>query len=315
VIGLPAGFTLRHTTPADVAAAQTMLDAVESAEVGEPRHSPLDIAADCQSPRLELERDTWLVQAPEGDLAAFGFVLWGESAQGHAEPFVLPRYRGLGLGDALLETIEARALERAGLAALDVQPRLRVFCGEDKVRRRGWLLDHGYRAVREGCLMRLDLEDDAPPPAPLPVGIELREFAPGRDEEAVHAASDEAFAEHFLHVPSTLEEWRTRVFGRQGFDPSLWLVAWGGDQVAGESLAYEDGDEGYVDSLSVRAPWRGRGLGLALLTRVIGRAHDRGMRKIRLGVDAQDPTGALALYFRAGMYVERRRETYAKDLR
>ena len=315
MIGLPAGFTLRHTTPADVAAAQAMLDAVESAEVGEPRHSPLDIAADCQSPRLELERDTWLVQAPEGDLAAFGFVFWGESAQGHAEPFVLPRYRGLGLGDALLETIEARALERAGLAALAVHPRLRVFCGEDKVRRRGWLLDHGYRAVREGYLMRLDLGDDPPPPAPLPVGIELREFAPGRDDEAVHAASDEAFADHFLHQPSTLEEWRARTFGRLGFDPTLWVVAWAGEEVVGDSLAYRDGSEAYVDSLSVRRRWRGRGLGLALLTRVFVIAHESGLRKIRLGADAQNPTGALALYFRAGMHVERRSETYAKDPR
>ena len=312
---LPDGFTLRNTAPSDVANVQAMLDEVECAEMGEPRHSPLDVAADCRSPKRDLERDTWLVRAPNGDFAAFGFVRWGESAQGEAEPFVHPRYRGLGLGDAVLEAIEARALERAADTAPDGHPRLHVFCGENHVRRRGWLLDHGYHAVREGYLMRLDLGDDPPRRAPLPTGIGLRPFVVGRDEVAVHAADQEAFAGHFLHEPSTLEEWCTQVFRREGFDAALWLVAWDGDEVAGESLAYRDGDEGYVDSLSVRGPWRGRGLGLALLTRVFGLAHEQGMRKIRLGVDAQNPTGALALYFRVGMHIERREETYAKDLR
>jgi mycothiol synthase len=315
VTRLPDGFTLRHTAPADIEAAQVMLDEIEGAETGEPRHSPLDIAADCQGRGRRLERDTWLVLAPNGDHAAFAFIFWDDAAQGEAEPFVHPRYRGLGLGDALLETIEKRASGLAAMAAPGVRPRLHVFCGENKVRRRRWLLDHGYRAVREGCLMRLDLEDEPPSPTPLPAGIELHGFVPGRDDEAVHAASHEAFAEHFLHMPSKLEEWRTRVFGRQGFDPALWLVAWDGDEVAGESLAYKDGDEGYVDSLSVRAPWRGGGLGLALLTSLFLVVHEQGMRKIRLGVDAQNPTGALALYIKAGMLVERREETYAKDLR
>jgi mycothiol synthase len=313
VTPLPDGFTLRHTTPDDVRAAQAMLDEIEGAEMGEPRHSPLDIAADCQGRGRRLERDTWVVLAPNGNHAAFAF--WGDAAQGEAEPFVHPRHRGLGLGDVLLEMIEERAAGLAACAALGVRPRLHVFCGESKTRRRQWLLGHGYRVVREGCLMRLDLNDDPPPPAPLPTGIELREFAPGRDDEAVHAASEEAFAEHFLHRSSALEEWRTQVFGRQGFDPALWLVAWDGDEVAGESLAYKDGDEGYVDSVSVRPAWRGRGLGLALLTSLIVVAHERGMRKIRLGVDAQNPTGALALYNKAGMHIERREETYAKDLR
>lgn len=264
---------------------------------------------------MALETNTWLVLAPDGEPAGFGFVFWSGDAQGGAEPFVHPAHRGLGLGAALLETIESRAAELAVSAPGEARPRLHVFCAEDKAVRREWLLDHAYRAVRQSYLMVADLGDEAPPPAPLPPGVELRPFVPGRDDAAVHAASEEAFADHFLFDPSPLEVWRTRIVRRQGFDPALWLVAWDGDEIAGEALGYADPNEGYVDSLSVRRRWRGHALGLSLLTHLFVLLHERGLRRIRLGVDAQNPTGALAVYLKAGMRVERREEVYAKDLR
>jgi ribosomal protein S18 acetylase RimI-like enzyme len=315
VTKLPDGFALRHTTPADITAAQALLDEVESAETGEPRRSPIDLAAFGRDPRVALETNTWLTLAPNGEPAGFAFVFWSGDAQGEAEPFVHPGYRGLGLEAALLETIESRAAELAAAAPPEARPRLHVFCGEGKVRRRGWLLDHGYRALRESYLMILELGDEPPAPAPLAPGIQLRPFVLGRDDAAVHAASEEAFADHFLHDPSPLDVWRTHIIGRKGFDPSLWLVAWDGDEVAGEALGYADPNEGYVDSLSVRRRWRGRGLGLSLLTHVFVLLHHRGLRKIRLGVDAQNSTGALAVYLKAGMRIERREEAYARDLR
>lgn len=115
----------------------------------------------------------------------------------------------------------------------------------------------------------------------------------GRDEDALYAATEEAYADHFLFSPSTMEQWRLDCVDHPRFEPSLWLVAWAGDEVAGETLAFTDQAEVYVDSLSVRRRWRGCGLGLALLTRAF----------------------ALALYLRAGMRVERRDEAYAKELR
>lgn len=312
---LPDGFVLRHTAASDIEAAQALLDEVESADIGEPRRSPIDLYAFGRDPRVALETNTWLALAPGGAPTGFAFVFWSGDAQGEAEPFVHPDYRGLGLGVALLETIEARAAELAAAAPSAARPRLHVFCGENKVRRRGWLLDHGYRAVRDSYLMVRELGEEPPATAPLAPGIELRPFVPGRDDAAVHAASEEAFADHFLYDPSPLDVWRTHIVERKGFDPSLWLVAWYGDEVAGEALGYADPQEGYVDSLSVRPRWRGRGLGLSLLTHVFVALHRRGLRKIRLGVDAQNPTGALAVYLKAGMRIERREEVYAKDLK
>jgi ribosomal protein S18 acetylase RimI-like enzyme len=59
-----------------------------------------------------------------------------------------------------------------------------------------------------------------------------------------------------------------------------------------------------VAALGVRRPWRGRGLGRALLLHTFGEFHRRGVTRISLGVDSENPTGATKLYESAGMQVE-----------
>jgi len=310
-----AEYLLRHTRPEDVGAAQAVVDAAESVLAGEPRRGEFEVATAARDSRVDLTANTWVVEAPGGELAGFGSLSWGGAAQCTAETHVHPAHVGRGVGGALLDAVERRAVELTAEAPTDVTPRLYVWCAESRILRRAALLERGFRAVRESCLMRLDLGDGSPQRTPLPDGIELRRFAVGRDEEAVYAADQEAFSDHFLFEPETLGQWRAGSVEHPRFDPSLWLVAWSGSEVAGEVLTFVDEYEAYVDSLSVPRRWRGRGLGLALLTRALGLAHERGRSKVRLGVDAQNPTGALVLYLKVGMYVERREEVWAKDLR
>jgi ribosomal protein S18 acetylase RimI-like enzyme len=70
-----------------------------------------------------------------------------------------------------------------------------------------------------------------------------------------------------------------------------------------------------VNSLSVRRPWRRRGLGLALLQHAFGEFYRRDTMTVALGVDAQSLTGATRLYERAGMHVDRQYAVYEKELR
>ncbi len=63
---------------------------------------------------------------------------------------------------------------------------------------------------------------------------------------------------------------------------------------------------GWVRVLGVKWPWRRRGLGLALLLHSFGELLRRGIRTVGLGVDAENLTGAVRLYERAGMWVEHR---------
>ncbi len=54
----------------------------------------------------------------------------------------------------------------------------------------------------------------------------------------------------------------------------------------------------------MRRPWRGQGLGKALLYRTFAEFWRRGLPRVSLGVDADSPTGATKLYERVGMTVE-----------
>jgi ribosomal protein S18 acetylase RimI-like enzyme len=70
----------------------------------------------------------------------------------------------------------------------------------------------------------------------------------------------------------------------------------------------------YVTSLGVRAGWRGRGIGKALLTHTFAQAWDRGIRRVALGVDTRNSTGATALYRAMGMIVEAEMAVYEAAL-
>jgi ribosomal protein S18 acetylase RimI-like enzyme len=64
----------------------------------------------------------------------------------------------------------------------------------------------------------------------------------------------------------------------------------------------------------VRRPWRRRGLAEALLHRSFAELYARGKRRVGLGVDADNVTGALRLYERVGMRAVRRYGIWQKDL-
>ena len=71
---------------------------------------------------------------------------------------------------------------------------------------------------------------------------------------------------------------------------------------------------GWVGILGVRSPWRRRGLGDALLRASFAALYERGLRRVGLGVDTENVTGALRLYERAGMRAVRRTDSWVLEL-
>ncbi len=131
----------------------------------------------------------------------------------------------------------------------------------------------------------------------------------------IFEAEDEAFRDHWRHVPSNFNDWKLRKLEREEFDSTLWYIAWDGDQIAGYAQTRYRNGIGWIGNLGVRRPWRKRGLGEALLLYAFNEFYRRGMFKIGLGVDASNPTGATRLYQKVGMQVDMEDVVYEKELR
>jgi GNAT superfamily N-acetyltransferase len=210
------------------------------------------------------------------------------------EGYVHPDARGRGAGTQLVSALEEEVARRGAR-------RMQNSVLEADAAGRRVLESLGYRPVRVFRELRIELDEE--PPAPTwPDGLRAEPFDPGRDARAFHAAHQEAFADHWEHAPRDFESWRAHHVDSERFDPSLWCVVRDRDEIAAGSISVADlYGGGWVASLFTRRPWRGRGVGGALLQDAFRRFWARGERSVGLGVDAESDTGAFRVYERAGM--------------
>ncbi len=105
------------------------------------------------------------------------------------------------------------------------------------------------------------------------------------EEERIHAAHMNAFADHWDFHEQSFEQWRRWQRDREFFDPTLWFLALDGDEIAGFALCapHFSGEPafGWVDLLGVRPEWRRRGLGEALLRHAFRALYVRGFTQDR----------------------------------
>lgn len=277
--------------------------------------TPEELKHEWQSPGFVLERDAILIETADGRVVGYEeFSNGHKHAILHTDGYVHREFMGRGIGTTLLRTIQKRALEEMALAEPDV--RVSIWSGIDNRDPASHALhqNEGYQPLRYHWRMEIKL--DGPPQEPtFPEGIELRPFIKGEHDVAVWQAQNEAFRDHWGSHDMTFEEWKHSRFDDPEFDPTLWPIAWDGDQVAGFSLNRYRMGIGWIRTLGVRRPWRKRGLGEALLLHSFGEFYRRGMKTIGLGVDAQNPTGATRLYQKVGMHAASEFVTYEKELR
>src|SRR5512139_57165 len=277
--------------------------------------TPEELKHEWETPDFNLERDAFVVETSDGRIVGFEEF---NNSHVHAilqtDGYVHPDYKGLGIGTSLLRVIERRAREEMALAEPDVRVSLRSGIDNRDPASHELHRNEGYQPLRYHWRMEIVL--DGPPPEPnFPEGIELRPFIKGEHDIPVWQAQNEAFRDHWGSHDQTLEEWKRNRFDDPEFDPSLWAIAWDGEEVAGFSINRYRMGIGWIRTLGVRRPWRKRGLGEALLYQSFGEFYRRGMKTIGLGVDAQNPTGATRLYQKVGMYAASEFVTYEKELR
>jgi mycothiol synthase len=309
---LAPGYFVPHPHAGEDSAVHAVIEASEIAEFGESQGFAIaDLEADWQ--RLDLERDAWVAISPDGALASYGSAQDRGHVRIDVEIYVHPAHVGHGIGTTLVRLAETRAREHVLLAPPGERAVIHNWINALNADARSLLEREGYLPVRYFFRMELELNQE-PAPASWPEGIIVRSAEAGADLRPFYLTTEEAMADHWGHVDVPFEEWRERRTGQQ-FDPGLWFLVLDGGEPAGVALCRISDGIGWIDTLAVGRPWRGRGLGAALLRHAFRNFYQGGIRRVALGVDAKNPTGATRLYEREGMRVTQQYATYGKELR
>lgn len=312
---------MRAARPTDLTAILALVNACDVAELGHADHTEADLRAEWGWPRFELEHDAWAAEGAAGELVGYASV-WertpGREYDGRL--YIHPGFEEVAC-DPLIGLMEARVRDRVRNgaatttrgASVRATDGLAIPCASGNVARGERLARRGYAPVRGFFRMEIDLTT-APPPAVLPPGFVIRAVRRGPDDALLHAVVQDSFAEHFRFTPEPFEPWVQRALADELFAPGLSFLVFHDDTPVATSINYHAPERGWVGMLGVRRPWRGKGLGMALLRESFAAFRRAGLLAAVLGVDSENADGAVHLYERAGMRVTQRLEVRLKGL-
>ena len=271
----------------------------------------------------EPELDIALVEH-QGETVAYCRPVYSRMEDGHLDlvPFAptLDSHRAQELFDVLLVAMESH-LAKWG----DGSPaRFRTYAGHPgpdlpATGEAAWLEAQGYAATEWAASLRRPHLDDIPDLA-IPDGIEVRP-AVEADLRKIVVAHCEAFrGEWDFSEPD--ERQYAWLLDNPHRDETLWQVAWDGDEVVSQVkpfINHQENEErrylrGYAEFISTHHDYRNRGLAGALLARALVALRDRGMTEAVLGVDTNNPGGALQLYTKLGFEPESFEAIYTKPV-
>ncbi|NJC22130.1 ribosomal protein S18 acetylase RimI-like enzyme [Arthrobacter pigmenti] len=265
--------------------------------------------------------DTVMGFDEEGTPRAFGRISANAGSNlVHAFGGVDPVWRRRGIGRAIHEWQVERAHRRLTDAGIP-DGFIRSYVEENNPGHRALMEAAGNRITRWFTEMTRDLSEEIPE-VDLDPEFGIVTFSDDISE-AVRLAHNEAFQDHWGSEPRDEESWHFTVSHPEfRAEWSLAVI----DNASGEVAAYEIAsydpeskqlvghDEGYTELLGVRRDWRGRRLAPALLAEAMRRFKADGMENAGLGVDTENPSGALGLYERMGYTPTRRSMAFERLL-
>ena len=231
---------------------------------------------------------------------------------------LLPEYYEKEIAQAMLDFAENELRRMTADLPADREKIFRTWWRMKNQKAIQFFLSNGYQITRYFYRMTRPIEIPLKP-YPLPQGLEIRPVQPEHYRK-IWDAMQEAFEDHWSYIPpseSQYQAWLTEAT----FQPDIWKVAWDGDQVAGMVLNFykpEENEEfnrkrGYTEEISVRRPWRNRGLAKALIAESINLFEGMGMTETHLSVDVDNRTGALNLYTDFGYQEDSEKTTIVLD--
>ena len=236
--------------------------------------------------------------------------------------FLAPAWRRKGIGTSMFHWIENRMRtiaesQAAGETGLFERP-----VNQGNVGLAAMLEKNNYKPVRYVVeMVRPDLDNI--PDFPMPDGLDVRPVLP-EHYRAIWDADKEAFRDHWGYSEPGEEEYQAWLDNKTIFQPQLWQIAWdmSTNEIAGQVRTFINTAEnekynrkrGYTEFISVRRPWRKRGLARALIVRSLRLQKEHGMTESALGADSENISGATRVYEDCGFQVTKRHTIYRKPL-
>ena len=138
-------------------------------------------------------------------------------------------------------------------------------------------------------------------------------------DDATRTIHNEAFVDHWGSEPITEERWRRWLSHNEAFLPDASFVACVGNAIVGYSMncaypqEWEDigHSEGWIVALGTARTWRKQGIASALVEASLRAFKGFGYHHAALGVDMENPSGALGLYTQHGFVPTRREVSFS----
>ena len=314
----------RPSERADAPQFHELLCAVEAVDRREHVWTVEECYREYDDPMLPPETQTLAAFTPDGKMIAVGWVfvqreaeteqtvqLWGD---------VHPAHRRRGLGTHILRWQERRGQEIVNSLEKKLPRKFRVGAPDGSQDRIALFTRHGYRPIRYFYRMRRDLHQPLPEPGPIE-GVEIQNWTPELDAGTLDAFNL-SFRDHWGFEPITPEQWKIFFSESPIFCPPATFVAIADGRVVGFSacsVSEEENEQigirqGKIRDVGTLREWRKRGIASALMCHSMRVFKEMGLDYAALGVDAENPSGALPLYEQLGFVVAKKSIAFAKEI-
>ncbi|MEV0287120.1 GNAT family N-acetyltransferase [Kribbella sp. NPDC050820] len=315
----PEGIEARPIDKGDADAWAELLAAKEKVDQEGENYDAQDLIDELEDPHLDPALDTIGLWA-DGRMVGYGKLHAPEGLveidRVTTEGTVHPEWRRRGIGSALMPWLIKRAGElhvaRHPQAPGEVTGnRINTNVGAERLFQK-----FGFEERRYFFDMKRPLDQPVPEVA-LADGLRIVPFDLAMNE-ALRVVHNDVFADHWGSTPRDADSWNTWFTGARAFRGESSYVILDGDAIAAYVLGYEyEADteatgirELYIGQVGTMKAYRGRGLAGVALAKVLTEAAKAGYQRSALGVDADNPTGALGLYERLGYSVSSKWTSY-----
>lgn len=311
------GLTERPLVFDDAPQLTELMNALDVASGAEAGWTVADVRSWLEPLLIDPERNSRLLFAPDGQLAAAAYVIAppADGVRAEINGGVHPDWRGRGIGrdlvDWSLDRLHALYDEQASQANWLVE----AFTVHDKDAGERLFAHYGFKPERFFFDMKAPLDPASPRDVPqVPDRLRVGTIPDGH-EQILYEVNNEAFTDHWGFEPQPYEQWRAIIFNPDTCRPDLSRLVFDGDEIAAFVICF-NGIEGevYFGDVGTRRPWRKRGLASLLLATCLRAAEQSGLTRARLHVDSDSLTGAVGVYQRVGFAVDTTNCCYTRPL-